>query len=188
MTTHRKKPEALEEWNRTAAHVSSHGPSGSDALASPRRYAPASSDPSSPTPAEGDTYFNTTLKQLMVYDGTRSKWLSDAVFTLGFAGGAGVSGYFDHHGQATDGGNGDVPVLKGTVVSVAISRSDSDASTIEVTLGGTAVCELVTSAAGVTRDSTLNADFAAGLMTTRVKSAANAIDDARVQVGYRLRA
>ncbi len=41
-----------------------------------RNYGALATDPSSPSPADGDQYYNTNLKSQMSYDGSRSKFLS----------------------------------------------------------------------------------------------------------------
>ena len=184
------KHEGTEAWGRLKAHAPDHNADGTDPITDPRWYGKASSDPSDPTPVDGDGYFNTTLKQRMVYDGTRSKWLTENIYEVSFAAGAALAAaaYLDFHGQTMNGTNGGIPAVKGTLVSLALTRSDSDAATIEVTRNGTAIAELATSAAGITRDDTLDVDFDAGLLAARVKTGSNAIDDLRVVAGYRGRA
>jgi len=62
-----------------------------------RRYYPDSTtDPSSPTPADSDIYYNTVLDMQMIYDGARSKWLSvdSSIMEFGRNGNTGGGAYY----------------------------------------------------------------------------------------------
>lgn len=183
------RAEGEEQWGRTQYHADKHAAGGIDELTDPRDYPRSATDPTTPAPADGDRYYNTSIKQWMSYDDSRSKWLSDAVFFVELTGGAGVAAgtFLDWGNQPTDAANGGVPALKGTIVSVAITRNDADAATIEVLRNGAAVTELASSATGITRDDAKDVDFDAGLLSVRVKAGSPAIDHSRVIVAYKRR-
>jgi hypothetical protein len=106
-------------------------------------------------------YYNTTLKMLMQYDSSRTKWLSVAESFI----------YFGRNGNTADGSYyrvgdglafsavyGRYAEYNGTVVSLVYTRSDNDAATFEVTADGAQIATLASTAlAGKT--TTLNANF-----------------------------
>jgi len=135
-----------------------------------RNYGKAAADPAGPpAPADGDTYYNTALRMNMVYDGSRSKWLSveSAEFHFGRDGVTAVGQYYraaDGRVMGPTGGAaflGWYAIRSGTVVSLGYTRSDSDAATFDVVRGGVSIAT-VASAAIAGRDITLNADFTFG--------------------------
>jgi hypothetical protein len=155
-----------------------------------RFYGASATDPSSPTPAGGDMYYNTALGELMTYDGSRSKWLSVSQMTL-------VSGRNNNTlaGSFYRGADGIVfgtnigyPVPKGTLVGFAWSRTDSDAATLEVLVGGSVIATLASSAAGPTFDWSANADFSAGLMQFRNQTGGNITTDVQITAIMKRRA
>lgn len=156
----------------------------------PRYYGTSATDPSSPTPADGDMYYNTALRELMTYDGGRSKWLSITQLTLG-GGRAGITAagsfYRGWDGLAY-GTNIGHPVPKGTLVGIAWSRTDNDSATLEVLVGGSVVASLLSTAAGATSDWTVNADFNEGLMQFRNLSTGNATSDVQITAIMKRRA
>ena len=129
-----------------------------------RRYYPNSAtDPASPTPADSDIYYNTALDMQMIYDATRSKWLSvdSSIMEFGRSGNTGGGAYYRGPGQkaySTD--RGRTAEYNGTVVSITYTRNDLDAATFEVTADGTGIATLASSAR-TGKDITLNDDFSA---------------------------
>jgi len=61
-----------------------------------REYGKSATDPTVPTPADGDGYYNTALNMRMTYDGSRSKWLSERTAELWFgrSGNTGAGAYY----------------------------------------------------------------------------------------------
>jgi hypothetical protein len=61
-----------------------------------RLYAKSATDPSSPTPVDGDLYYNTAINEWMQYDGSRTKWLSVTTYTFvaGRSGGTFAGAYY----------------------------------------------------------------------------------------------
>lgn len=45
-------------------------------------YTPTGTSPNAGSEVDGQAYYDSTLKQLMIYDSSRSKWLSDSFFTI----------------------------------------------------------------------------------------------------------
>jgi len=147
-----------------------------------RYYGGSATDPSSPTPADGDMYYNTSLRELMTYDGGRSKWLSIAQMTLG-GGRSGITAagsfYRGWDGLAY-GTNIGQPVPKGTLTGLAWTRTDSDSATLEVLVGGSVIATLLSTASGGTFNWAVNADFNEGLMQFRNLSTGNATSDVQI--------
>jgi len=129
-----------------------------------RRYYPDSTtDPSSPTPADSDIYYNTVLDMQMIYDGARSKWLSvdSSIMEFGRNGNTGGGAYYRGPGnKAYTAARGRTAEYDGTVVSIAYTRNDLDAATFEVTADGTGIATLASSAR-TGKDITLDGDFSA---------------------------
>ncbi len=129
-----------------------------------RDYGASATDPTTPTPADGDTYRNTALDMQMYYDGTRSKWLSSetAQIAFGRAGNVGAGAYYrgiDRRSYSAT--NGRDAEHAGTVVAIAYTRNDTDAATFEVTAAGSSIASLASSATSGS-DSTLDGGFTAG--------------------------
>jgi len=139
-----------------------------------RVYAPAASDPSVPSPNDGDLYFNTAIDEWMEYDSGRAKWLSIAALTIlsGADGGTGA-GSFYRFGTLAYGTNIGHTVPKGTLVGIAWSRTDSAAATLEVLVGGSVIATLASSAAGSVVNWAVNADFSEGRMQFRNQAGGN---------------
>jgi hypothetical protein len=135
-------------------------------------YFPVSAtDPTSPTPVDGDRYYNSVLHEFMTYDGARSKFLSTAQVTLqsGATGNTIVGSYFRGADGLAYGTNIGHPVPKGTLVGFLFSMTTAVSAVIEVLIDTTVIASLSVSAAGVTVALALNADFSQGLMKFRNK-------------------
>jgi hypothetical protein len=129
-----------------------------------KRYPASATDPASPTPANGDQYFNTALGMEMFYDGSRAKWLSveTAEIQFGRAGNTAVNTYYRGMDNivlsSTTGRHAE---FNGTVVSLGYTRTDNDAATFEVTANGSSVASLLSEAVSG-RSTSLNGDFNQG--------------------------
>ena len=126
-----------------------------------RIYAPGATDPVSPAPNDGDTYFNTVLHMLMYYDAARAKWLSVEASEIIFGRSGNTAAGTFYRGIDSIVTSSTVGILaeyKGTVVSIAYTRSDSDSATFELCANGTGVASLL-SAATTGSSLTLNGDF-----------------------------
>lgn len=127
-------------------------------------YASSATDPLTPTPSAGDRYYNTVLNEEMVYDASRSKWLTNSTTTFQFGRngntGAGVF-YRGVNGLVLSATRGWPAFFNGTVIALGYTRGDVDVATFQVTANGTTLSSLSSSAtSGVT--TTLNNDFVAG--------------------------
>jgi|GEM_PF-1665202 len=153
-----------------------------------KHYADTASDPSDPAPAEGDRYYNTTLEMEMRYDGLRSKWLSveSGTFDASDNGNVPVGTYFRVGWLRMAGALGFTAHFDGTVVSLAYTRSDSDAADFAVTVAGVTIAT-VASAATSGYSTTLDADFNQGDVLSLRNDGANAMKDviAWVRVKWR---
>ena len=128
-----------------------------------QHYTSSATDPTTPTPSDGDRYYNTALDMEMRYDNTRSKWLSveASVIEFGRSGNTGGGAYYRGPGnRAYDSDKGRTAEFDGTVVSISYTRNDTDSATFEVTANGTGIATLASSA-GTGKDVTLNGDFTA---------------------------
>jgi len=126
-----------------------------------RNYGSSASDPASPSPNNGDTYYNTAISKQMIYDSTRTKWLSieSAQIAFGRQGNTGAGAYYRGIDRRPfTAARGRVAEFNGTVVAITYVRNDADAATFEATANGTSIATLASSA-NSGKDKTLNADF-----------------------------
>lgn len=153
-------------------------------------YAPSSTDPSSsPTPAAGDRYFNTSLGEWMFYDGSRSKWLSQSLITLqaGRNGLVPSPGQLQGIGSMNSGPGRGLAVPKSTLVYVGIHRSDSDASELQLGNNDSSLHTVTISAAQFTEETDTNIDFAAGSVQFRISPSQNEVENIQVTMLFRRR-
>lgn len=154
-----------------------------------RHYGTSATDPSSPTPQAGDKYFNTVLNQEMFYDGSRSKWLSVAMFFEG----SGLNGttnagvFYRRFNGMTLSATAGPYVPKGTIVSIGFGTTNAVAHTYEILVGGVVVAELASGGAAEAYSNTINADFNGGKMSSRNKTGSAATTYFQGNIGYRLR-
>ncbi len=128
-----------------------------------REYPNSATNPTSPTPVDGDRYYNTALNMPMRYDGSRSKWLSveSSVIHFGKTGNVAAGNYFcGADNQFYSATSGRYAEFAGTVVGLTVTRSDTDAAIVEVTADGVTLSSMATSAIAV-NDASLNDDFSA---------------------------
>ena len=165
--------------------------SGRQVTAGVQLYPPAASDPVSPTPGQGDQYYNTALDELMVYDGTRAKWLSAATYTIqaGRSGDTNAGSFYRGvNGLLLDASNRGIPCPQGTIVSVAWSRTDSDAATLAVLNNGASVTTLASAVAGAVRSDSVNADVSAGLLSFQNQAGGNQTSNVQIVILLKRRA
>jgi hypothetical protein len=128
-----------------------------------RYYGVSTTDPTTPTPQDGDQYYNSVLDMNMYYDGGRAKWLSVETETIFFGrnGNTAAGNYYRvGDGLAYSSTNGHIAVENGTIIGIGYTRDDTDSATFEVTAGGTLITGAVlasTATSGKTK--TLNSDF-----------------------------
>jgi hypothetical protein len=158
----------------------------------PKRYPNSATDPVTPAPAAGDTYYNTTLLMTMEYDATRGKWLSLDSWGLQF----GRNGDLTPAGTYLRAINGMVmsatlgydALYNGTVVGISIRRSTMSDASYAVTASGVDIASLafVSPAMGV-RTTTADGDFVAGdVLAARLVS--DAVDpESNVQMFVRIK-
>ena len=154
-----------------------------------RHYGASATDPVSPSPQAGDKYYNTAINHEMCYDGSRSKWLS--VATLIDGGGrngttaAGVY-YKRWNGMAMAATVGP-HVAKGTIVRIGYGTSVAVTHTYEVLLNGSVIASLASGGAASAYDDTVNADFDAGIMSSRSASGSATTTNLQSTIYYKLR-
>jgi hypothetical protein len=130
-----------------------------------RNYGKSAADPAvGPAPADGDTYYNTSMRMGMVYDGLRSKWLSaeSTSFHFGRDGNTAANQYYRAaDGRVMSSTSGWYAERSGTVISMAYTRTDTDAATFDIVGDGASLTTVASSAIGG-RSIALNADFTFG--------------------------
>lgn len=146
----------------------------------PTDWGMLAADPTT-TPNDGDRYYNTSIKKTMIYDSSRSKWLSEESFTLIFGRGQGNVGdgaFFrtvDRNRLTLS--NGWPAMFDGTVVGLAYTRDDSDSATFEVIADSSTIATLASSATSGFSNS-LNGDFDQGdVITFRNQAGGNNVTD-----------
>jgi hypothetical protein len=153
-----------------------------------RYYNASATDPSSPTPADGDRYYNTALSMWMTYDGGRSKWLSDEtfLFEIGRNGNTAAGAFYRTvDSRVMSATSGQHALYNGTVVGFGYTRGDSDSATFEIVSNGTNVATLASTATSG-RSTTLNGDFSQGGVLA-VRNAAGGNDTTNVVAWVRLK-
>jgi hypothetical protein len=129
-----------------------------------RHYPSSITDPSSPAPAAGDRYYNTTLNMEMRYDGSRSKWLSvdSDMLNAGRRGNTAAGSYYRGATNANmSATRGYYALYAGTVTAFGYTRTDTDAATFAIRANGSDIATLA-SAATAGSSTVLDADFSEG--------------------------
>lgn len=113
-----------------------------------RNYGASATDPTTPAPADGDTYYNTAMNMHFDYDGSRSKWLSRETCEIAFnrSGNTGAGAYYRMGNRAMAANRGRTAEWDGTIVSISYTRNDVDAATFEVAAGGVGIATLASAA------------------------------------------
>lgn len=155
-----------------------------------RNYGGSATDPTSPSPAAGDLYYNTAIKMWMSYDAVRVKWLSIDSTTF-YAGNQGVTppgAYYQGLGGRTlSAADGYTSQHNGTIVALGYSRTDTDSADFEVTAGGSTITT-VNSAAISGSEVTTNNNFSSGdILAVRNKSGGNATSNVQVWIKMKWR-
>lgn len=143
-----------------------------------RYYNSSATDPSSPTPADGDIYWNTALEKEMRYDGTRSKWLSVESATFLFNSPQVVTNSYFKLGDVTmTSTRGYTMPHNATLVAMGITRSNALAATLAATVGGSSIATLPFSPATAkkAKDNAVNADIAVDAVLSARNTGANEI-------------
>jgi hypothetical protein len=168
----------------TNKYVTDTDPRVSGSVSGVYHYANSATDPVSPVPQDGYEYFNSALEESMRYDGARSKWLSVSTLTFlaGRSANTAAGSYYRGQDNVTFGANIGYPVPKGTVVGISVSKTDSDASVLEVVLDSTVVTTLSANSAGLTANLAANADFNQGLLKFRNQVGGNITTDVQITV------
>jgi len=111
-------------------------------LTSRRDFGVLAADPTSPAPANGDMYYNSTLEMEMRYDASRSKWLSIEAeeFTFGRNGNTAAGQFYRTvNGRVMSSSLGWRMGRNGTVVDIQYTRRDADAATFDVVADGVSI-------------------------------------------------
>lgn len=147
-----------------------------------RFWGVSATDPVSPSPTDGDVYYNSVLRELMQYDGGRSKWLSvvSLSFVAGRNGFTAAGAYYRGINGLSMGTNIGYPVPKGTLVGISWSRTDSTAATLEVLVDGSVIATLASGVAGPVYNWSVNADFNEGLLQFRNLSTGTTTRDVQI--------
>ncbi|MDB4278138.1 hypothetical protein N9917_00910 [Deltaproteobacteria bacterium] len=131
-----------------------------------RNFGKSAADPAgaSPAPADGDTYYNTSMRMNMVYDGLRTKWLSaeSTSFHFGRDGNTKAGQYYRAaDGRVMSATSGWYAERSGTIISMAYTRTNIAAANFDLMASGSSLTTVASSALGG-RDISINEDFTFG--------------------------
>lgn len=138
-----------------------------------------------------DTYYNTSINQLMYYDSSRSRFLSIATITLncGRTSTTSAGAFFRTAGNVTFilNSRGWYAPISGVLTAITATRTDTDDAQIEVMDGATIAAELDFSTNTAAAD-IYNVDFTTGnVVTVRVKPGSNSISNAVIILTFKLK-
>ena len=155
-----------------------------------RVYGHLSVDPADPPPSDGDTYYNTAIREMMNYDGSRSKWLSVSSYPVsaGRNGNTAPGSFYRGPDGLTFAPGIGFTVPKGTLTTVSWSKTSVASGSLETIVSGSVVHTLTSSVADTVFDYAANADFNAGLMQFRNKSTGNTTSNVVINAVYKKRA
>lgn len=154
-------------------------------------YGASAADPViSPSPLDGDFYYNTVIKMFLFYDSNRSKWLSLHIQNISFGDkNATTSGdyYLSINNIDSSASLGYRAPYNGTVIGFSYTRSDSDAANFQVHKNGVSIADIATSAIAGGSNS-INADYSQGDVLALYNSGPNATSNASGIILLRWRA
>lgn len=131
-----------------------------------RNYGKLATDPAvGPAPTDGDTYYNTSLRMQMAYDGIRGKWLSveSTSFQFGRDGNVQAGQYYRAaDGRVMSDTLGWFAERSGTVVSLTWTRTNAASITYDIVHDGISIATVGPTLLDKGRDISLNADFTFG--------------------------
>lgn len=140
-----------------------------------RYYTSSATDPSSPTPADGDIYWNTALEKEMRYDGTRSKWLSvESVTFLFNSPQAAIGSYFKLGDVTMTSTRGYNMPHNATLVAMGVTRSNTGTATLEAVAAGSSLATQAIGTATKVKTNTVNADIAVDVVLSAKNASASA--------------
>lgn len=157
-----------------------------------RHYGASATDPTSPTPAAGDRYFNTALGMEMTYDAGRSKWLSSESWYIIFVyNGRANNRYMKYGNLSLAATRGICATRNVTVTELSfVRRSNNAQPTYTVYDSGSATAAALQAASNTTNDQadlTVNVDIAAGAILGAFVSGGEARDTTfTVKMRYRV--
>lgn len=154
-----------------------------------RHYGASATDPPTPTPQDGDQYYNTAINHEMRYDGSRSKWLSVATLFDGCGrnGNTAVGIFYRRFNGMIMAANQGPNVQKGTIIRIGYSTNIAATHTLEVLVNGAVVSSLASGGAATAFSNTLNDDFSDGIMSMRNAAGGNTTNDMQATIYYKLR-
>jgi len=155
-----------------------------------RHYGISATDPITPTPGEGDLYYNNNINHLMSYDASRGKWLSVATLMDGSGrnGNTGAGTFYRRWNGMLLSNNRGPYIAKGTIIRIGYASSNAVNHTFEVLLDGVVVAELSSGGAASTFSDTFNVDFDAGILSSRNKAGGSTTSNFQSVIYYKLRA
>lgn len=153
-------------------------------------YQPSLYDPISSSLSNGDTYYNTSLSQLMLYDINRGKWLSMSTLTEGCGSKKNVSSgkYYKRYGDMTTSESSGSLIQKGTIIYVSCVNSKSAYYTFEILVNNVVIAEFYSGGASAIQDFNVNVDFNSGIISFRNKDGSDNCSNFQATILYKLRA
>lgn len=146
-----------------------------------RHYGASATDPTTPTPAAGDRYFNTALGMEMTYDAGRSKWLSVEAWTLVFVYNGRANNRYMKWGNLSLAADRGICLVRNVTVTELsfVRRSNNQQPTYTVYVDGSATSAALQAASNTTNDQadlTVNVDLASGGIMAAFVSGSEARD------------
>jgi hypothetical protein len=140
-----------------------------------RNYGRRATDPSTPTPADGDMYLNSALGMLMSFDASRGKWLSVETCELPFTrlGATGPGAFYRIGNRSMSAVHGRRAEADGTIVSITYTRDGDAEATFQVVASDNVVSALLSTVASA-RAFGINDDFDEGDVLTLRNAAGGA--------------
>jgi len=136
-----------------------------DVFGGSRNFGPREDNPTSPSPVNGDIYFNTIMGEWIFYDASRGEWLTIDSQILDFGRGQtlGSGNYYRSSADTISysATSGHVAAWDGVIVGLGYTRDDADQADFGVTANGVTVAA-VTSTATNGSTMALDGDFSAG--------------------------
>ena len=155
-------------------------------------YPSQASSPSSPSPENGDLYFNTSVREWFYYDQPRTAWLTTSSFSLsaGRNGNVTAGSFFRGiNGMLLDATNRGMSVPQGTVVGLSATKTSTAASDIEVLVNGVVVTTFTLGGSpGSTESFTLSDNFPQGVLSFRNAAGGATVRNVQIVLWYKRRA
>jgi len=173
-----------------AISIQPKGATGTVLMGNIRHYGALATNPSSPTPSDGDRYYNTTIHHEMIYDNSRSKWLSGTVLNEGVGrnGTNTASTYYRRFNGMVESPSEGAYCQKGTIIFISMTTGRADNHTLEILRNGVVIGSLASGGAAIAVNNSANIDFDEGVISFRNSAGSDTTRNLQAVIYYKLRA